>query len=162
MTREKPRFADLVHYLIDTDRMHRTLVEERIGTLNLHRSQHMMLRCIEMCSDPPTQRYLAHMLGISTATVAVTVKKLETEGYVSRIESTKDSRCNQLYLTEKGKAVLLKARDIFDAVDSGMFSDLSPQELQQFTETLRKIQNNLVLMGAVRPGACFTPPEESN
>ena len=92
MSEPKPRFAELVHYFIDTDRMHRTLVEERIGTLNLHRSQHMMLRCIERCDEPPTQRYLAQMLGISTATVAVTVKKLEAEGYISRIESEADSR----------------------------------------------------------------------
>ncbi len=162
MTEPKPRLAELVHYFIDADRMHRTLVEERIGTLNLHRSQHMMLRCIERCDEPPTQRYLAQMLGISTATVAVTAKKLEAEGYISRIESESDSRCNQLYLTEKGKDILLRARDIFDTVDNGMFADLSDEELLQFAATLKKIQNNLVKMGAQCPGAaCFAEKDDS-
>ena len=158
MTETEMRFADLVHYFIDTDRMHRTLVEERIGALKLHRSQHMMLRCIECSAEAPTQKVLSQMLGISTATVAVTAKKLESEGYITRTESETDSRCNRLTLTDKGKEILLAARDVFHSIDRGMFENIPDTELRCFSETLRKIQNNLVSMGAVRP--CGMSKEE--
>lgn len=160
MTEVETKLARLVHYFIDTDRMHRTLVEERIGELNLHRSQHVMLRCIESCKEPPTQKKLAQLLGISAATVAVTVKKLESEGYITRTESETDSRCNRLYLTDKGSAIMQRAQKIFHSLDAGMFADIPEEELLRFVETLHKIQNNLVAMGAQRPGAAFPPHEE--
>lgn len=155
---EKNGIAELVHYFIDTDRMHRTLVEERIGALKLHRSQHMMLRCIEKCDEPPTQRTLANMLGISAATVAVTVKKLESEGYILRRESETDSRANCLSLTDKGREILLRARDVFLTVDNGMFEGMSREELTRFAESLRKIQDNLAAMGAQKPSRCAASP----
>lgn len=144
--------AELVRYFIDTDRMHRTLAEERVGAVKLHRSQHMMLRSIEHCEAPPTQRQLAEMLGISAATVAVTVKKLEAEGYIRRQMSQEDSRCNRLSLTEKGKTVLLQVRDLFTSLDIGMFEGIPDEELVQFAGCLKKIRNNLAAMGAQIPG----------
>lgn len=148
---EQRGITELVRYFIDTDRMHRTLVEERIGALKLHRSQHVMLQCIEAFETPPTQRALADRLGISAATVAVTVKKLESEGYIVRREADNDSRANCLSLTEKGHDILIRARDAFMTVDVGMFAGMSREELTRFAESLRKIQDNLAAMGAQKP-----------
>ena len=56
----------------------------------------------------------------------------------------------------------MRVRDIFDTVDGGMFAGLSDEELLQFVATLKKIQNNLVKMGAQRPGtACFAGKDDS-
>ncbi len=148
MSEKKPSPHELVRFFIHTDRLHRSLVEMRMSDLNLHRSQHIMLACISSFSEPPTQRQIAEKLDISAATVAVTIKKLEAAGYLEKTQSDGDSRCNRIVLSEKGKEILIKAKDILSEIDSLMFVGISDKELTEFSECLEKIQKNLKSSGA--------------
>ena len=139
---------ELVRLFIHTDKLHRSLIEQRMADLNLHRSQHIMLYCIKSFDSPPTQKDLAKKLDISAATVAVTIKKLEQAGFVTKATSDGDNRCNKVSLTEKGHEILLSAKNIFDEVDGNMFSGLSPEQLSVFVEILEKVQSNLRSEGA--------------
>lgn len=151
MDNEKLSPHELVKFFIHTDRLHRSLVEMRMVDLNLHRSQHMMLSCIAGFDSPPTQRRISEKLDISEATVAVTIKKLEAAGYIEKDRFTDDSRCNRIAISDKGRQILEKAKNIFCDIDSLMFSGLSESELEQFAKCLEKIQNNLKTGGAKLP-----------
>lgn len=142
---------ELVRFFIHTDKLHRSLVEIKMVDLNLHRSQHIMLSCIAGFDFPPTQRQISEKLDISAATVAVTIKKLETAGYIEKDSSQNDRRCNRIIISDKGKKILEKAKNIFLDIDTLMFSGLSENELCQFAECLEKIQNNLKTGGAKLP-----------
>lgn len=58
-----------------------------------------------------TQKALSELLLIDKTTTAKAINKLEAEGYVKRVPSPEDQRCNQLYLTEDGKAVVPEVRE---------------------------------------------------
>lgn len=140
-----------MHCFIGTDKLHRSLVESRMSDLKLHRSQHHMLVCIAGFETPPTQKMIAERLNISAATVTVTIKKLEAAGYVTKICDQNDNRCNSVSITQKGRDILARGKEIIDSIDSSMFKDFSDQELASFADCLIKIQNNLTACGAKMP-----------
>lgn len=145
---------ELVRLFIHTDKLHRSLIEQRMADLNLHRSQHIMLICISGFDSPPTQKDIAKKLDISAATVAVTIKKLEAAGFVTKETNDSDNRCNKVNITEAGRNILSQAKNIFDSVDENMFLGFSEEELSIFVECLEKIQHNLRSDGAVMPLCC--------
>jgi DNA-binding MarR family transcriptional regulator len=119
-----------------------------MSKLNIHRSQHMMLRCIASFDEPPTQKEISKKLDITPATAAVTLKKLEEAGFVTKVTSDGDNRCNKVSITEKGKDILAKGKDIIKEIDEATIDGLSEKELIFFSECLLKIQNNLKNHGA--------------
>ena len=49
---------------------------------------------------------LSKFLGLSKASLSLTIKKMVEEGYVSRIENRKDRRSIDIVLTKKGEEIL--------------------------------------------------------
>lgn len=123
-------------------RRHRVVMERRLNSTGVYRSQHRILMFI---SDNPniSQKELARMTEVSTATIAVSLKKLEKGGYIKRVVDEKDNRYNQLCITEKGKAVIEESHQIFREVDKAMFEGLSEEEYQTLEKLLDHVYGNL-------------------
>ena len=125
------------------DRMHRRLFEKNVvQRLGIHRSQHMMLMSIS-CFGSCSQKDIAARLDISPAAAAVTLKKLETGGFVRRDTDTGDSRKNLILLTEKGQEIVNETRRLADQLNRAMFSGIDEQRMQVLTNCLLKMQSNL-------------------
>ncbi len=133
----------VLHKFISTDRQHHTLLENQVSKGTLHRSQHRMLLYIYKCKEAPTQKQIAEFFEISSAAVAVMLKKLEASGYIGRVAEKNDMRYNRVTVTEKGEKTLLDTKALVDEVDSYMFKNFSDNELEIFYNCLEKIQNNL-------------------
>ncbi|MBQ8907625.1 MAG: MarR family transcriptional regulator [Clostridia bacterium] len=129
------------HLLHQIGRMHHTLCENTVAGLGIHRSQHRLLMHLHR-RDGATQKELAEELEVSPAAVAVSLKKLEGEGFV-RKASSQDGRVNQVYITEKGKQIAESSRSFFEAIDAEMFSSLSEEEFDALYSILEKIEANL-------------------
>ena len=71
----------LVEKYIQTNRRHRKILEQELNFTGVYRSQHQLLMFI---ADNPnvSQKELARLYGVSTATIAVSLKKLEQGGYI--------------------------------------------------------------------------------
>ncbi len=126
-----------------TDRFHRTAVESAVKALGIHRSQHMMLMHLACCPEPQTQVELAKAFEISAAAVTVTLQKLEKAGLVSRSSSGGDERLKVISLTENGKAMVEKTRELFRSIDEAMFADITEEELTMFASCMTRMQDNL-------------------
>ena len=142
---------ELIRLFIHTDKLHRNLVEQKMSDLNIHRSQHMMLRCISAFTEPPTQKEICEKLSISAATAAVTLKKLEASGFITKVTSKGDARCNKVSITKKGTDILIKSKEIITKIDDASIKGLTENELEIFSRCLIKMQNNLKESGAVFP-----------
>lgn len=126
-----------------TDCLHRRIFEKKVVTsLGIHRSQHMLLMCLAD-NDGISQKAIAHQMKISPAAVAVTIKKLESGGFIERQNSADDGRQNIIALTEKGSAVIEKTRLIFTDIDKHMISGISKHELRLFASCLERMYKNL-------------------
>lgn len=134
-----------IHAFISTDIMHRRVIEQWATDAGMHRSQHRMLMYLTKCGNTPTQKDIAKNFDISPAAVAVTLKKLESDGYIERGKCAErsDSRYNEIKITELGRVAAMQSRKYFQHVDSEAFKDFSDDELAAFVSLLERMQNNL-------------------
>lgn len=102
-----------------------------------------------------SQRDVARTMRISPATVAVSLKTLERDGYVERSADERDARRNRIALTDKGKRAVKLCGESFRAVDERMLSGFSREERGQLTGFFNRMIENL---GGIEPPP-FCPPE---
>jgi DNA-binding MarR family transcriptional regulator len=125
-----------------TMKLHRCILEMRLKKTGVYRSQHQILMILSDHTNV-SQKELAERLYVSTATIAVTVKKLEKGGYITRLMNQNDNRMNKLCLTEKGRHMVELSREYFMNVEEWMFHDFSKEELAAMEQFMNRIYNNL-------------------
>ena len=96
-------YMSAMRRIIHVAKTHHSIIESKTKDVGMHRSTHMMLRCLSECETPPTQKEIAEKLGISAAAVAVTLDKLEGEGYVEKLPLDDDRRANRVKIPERGR-----------------------------------------------------------
>lgn len=69
------------------------------------------------------------------------LKRLETEGLLSRIRSSRDERVVELHLTERGRALYERARQIPACIVAA--SEQTPDALAALKEELIRLRNSL-------------------
>lgn len=123
-------------------RSYHAVLEQTLNSTGVYRSQHRILMCI---ADHPniSQKALAEMNSVSTATIAVSIKKLEKGGYISREMDAEDNRYNQICLTEKGQEVVEKSRQLFMEAEKALFQDFGEKEFSELEALLDRMYDNL-------------------
>lgn len=104
--------------------------------------QHKMIMCI---SDNKfySQKDIASHMGISTATVAVSLKKLEKGGYIEKVVDENDNRLNKIILTEKAKAIVDYSKKAFEDINDAMLSGFTEEEKENLNKYLERMETNL-------------------
>lgn len=141
---KKDEYTAVQRKVMYINRLHRTMMDKAIRVTGMHRSQHMLLVHLSRTESAPTQREIADAFQISSAAVAVMLKKMEQNGYISRISRNGDMRCNKITITEKGYEVLKTTKEMAETLDAAMYKDFSDEELSAFSLCLDKIQANLL------------------
>ena len=89
------------------------------------------------------QKELSDAMHVSPATVAVSLKSLEREGYVEKLADETDQRRKAVRLTPKGEAAIQRCVQVFGAVDQSMFEGFRPEETRQACGYLMRMLHNL-------------------
>ncbi len=131
------------HKFMCINRMHRAAVENRMRATGIHRSQHMILMYLYRCENKISQKDIAKHFEISAAAVAVSLKKLESGGYIKRSCSENDNRFNEIEITEKGKEIVDLSHCIFEEIDAETFEGISDSEKLVLVGLLDKVLGNL-------------------
>ena len=134
---------EIQHRFMHIGRLHRRAVENKIGKAGVHKSQHMILMYLHRKSGKVSQKDIANHFEISPAAVAVSLKKLETGGYIERNSAESDNRYNEITITEKGKEVVEYSRKVFEEVDEKSFEGISAEEREVLITLLDKITFNI-------------------
>ena len=134
-----------IQAFIKADITHRRAIEQWATDAGMHRSQHRMLMYLTRCEGTPSQKDLAKHFDISPAAVTVTLKKLESDGYIERgkCRECSDSRINEIKITERGREAAMQSRKYFQHVDGEAFKGFSSEELDALTSLLERMQENL-------------------
>ncbi len=140
---KRERLRDVCRLFIHTDRLHRKKVEHFSEEIGVHRSQHFVLMRIADMGGVASQKELAMRLEISPAALAVTLRKLESGGYLEKQPTKEDGRLNEVTLTERGWQVRELSRETFSAIDAQMFEGFSDGELDVLVGFLERMQKNL-------------------
>lgn len=97
----------------------------------------------ERQGSPCSQRDLARRMRLAPATVAVSLKSLERQGYVERSIDDRDARRNRVRLTDKGRRSVEICGQVFRSVDERMLSGFDSGEREQLTSFFRRMMKNL-------------------
>ena len=136
------KLSRAIEMMIKTDHMHKALIDTRVKTLGIHRTQHRILMHLARHDKLPSQKELAEHLDVTPAAVTGALKKIEADGYVERTLGH-DNRYNELRITEKGRELVKKTRRLFCEVDSSMFEGFTDDELDTYISCLEKLQGNI-------------------
>ena len=136
---------EIIHKFIQTNRLHRTVIERFGNMIDLQCSAHRMLMYIACSESITSQKELADRLKITPAAVATTLKKLENDGFVerSKAQSGNDCRANEIKVTERGRKAAEETEKYFRFVDSSTLKDFSDEEIATLLRLLEKMQSNL-------------------
>lgn len=137
-----PENREIIGTLMCAMRLHHKVVEKNISALGIHHGQHHLLMRLAR-QDWKSQKELADSLEISTATVAVSLKKLENGSYIKRAAIPDDNRYNQLEITKKGRDVVKESCKIFEQLDEAMFWNFTEEEKESLYQLVRKLNQNL-------------------
>jgi DNA-binding MarR family transcriptional regulator len=106
----------------------------------------MLLMLVSHSPQNISQKDLSEMLQITPAAVAMTLKKLEANGYISRQVDVDDNRVNRIRLLPKGEETVKFSEESFVSVDDAMFNGITSDELSLFIRTMEKINSNLTAL----------------
>ncbi len=90
-----------------------------------------------------TQAGIAAALGVSPASVAVSVKRMHKSGLIEKIGDENDLRCNKITITDFGRSELEKVHASFDKIDKAAYDGFSETELKEFEAYVERINKNL-------------------
>ncbi|HKM17831.1 MAG TPA: MarR family transcriptional regulator [Limnochordia bacterium] len=135
----------LIFHLIGFAIRHRRIMQSCLGETGVYQSQHRLLMEIS-CRPEVSQCELARFVGVSAPSVAVSLKKLEKGGYISREVDQEDNRFNKITITAKGNAVVEQSKQIFETTDAKVFQGFTEEEKQSLFALLQKLEANLARM----------------
>lgn len=125
--------SDMQHQILNlfrqVDQSFKRVADKRVTDTGLYRSQHRMLMILGKHPDC-SQTELAEMLDISPAAVAVTLKKLEKAGYISKQCNVEDNRINHVVMTEKGKKAIDISLVYFKEIENALLMGFSKEEME--------------------------------
>lgn len=134
---------EITFKMIRTNIIHRRIMESSLEKVGVFQGQHRILMELSE-NEYHSQKEIAAAMKVSTATIAIALKKLEKNGYINKITDEEDNRLNIIVITEKGRNVIEMSRQLFNDIDSTMFAGFSNEEKKNFINMLDRIEDNLL------------------
>jgi MarR family transcriptional regulator for hemolysin len=133
-------FGFILH---DVARLLRTTYDRRVRDLGLTRSQWWVLTHL-FRKDGTTQSELAEILELEKPSLGRLLDRLESKGWVRRMEDPKDRRAKRVFLTESAQAPMQVMREVAAGVREDALSGLSTADQDRFVDALLTIKSNLM------------------
>lgn len=116
-----------------------------MGMKNVDSLYYGQLHLLEYIISHPecSQKDIADRFALSKATVTKSVKRMIKNGIITRVVNPEDERKFMLKATEKGNELSDSCINIFKNVDELTFKDFSEEEVEQFSNYLDRIMENL-------------------
>lgn len=131
-----------IELMMRTRHSHKTLFESRLKATELYGTQHRILMHLACKCKLQSQKELADHLQITPAAITGAIKKLESDGYIAR-SLGHDNRFNEIEITEKGRIIVEKSKEIFKTTERLAFDGFSDEELDMYIKCLEKLETNI-------------------
>lgn len=136
------------------NKMHKRCLKKEMDSRGLSKVGQPMILFMLRNHDVATevdQKGFSEALGVSPATIAVSIKRMEKAGLVCKSADANDQRRNHLAITDKGLHLVDDCIQAFQHVDAGTFRGFTEEERRQLEGAYRHMMENLVAMGAQVP-----------
>lgn len=96
-----------------------------------------------LMKDHITQKELSDVCGFEPATLSRALDRLEAMGYITRNDNPGCRRSFLIALTEEGKAIAGRVRQVFVEVEEEMMQGLSEEEMETLFGLLGRVYQNI-------------------
>jgi MarR family transcriptional regulator, multiple antibiotic resistance protein MarR len=117
-------------------------VDVEMGKLGFTSAQWPILRLVA-AGATPTAADLCRQLNYDTGSMTRMLTRLERKGVIARKPSADDRRVVRLHITQAGRKLYPKLREVIIRVLNHLTSGLSPDEIREVSGQLRTMRENL-------------------
>ena len=141
----KDKLRNLIGTLNKAFITHRKIFLKKSQSFGLYVGQPQVLAFVR---EHPgcTQTEIADDLGVSSASIAFSTKRLQKAGYLMKQVNHLNMRCNKLYVTREGEKVLDNFNDVHDEMNMAMFDGFTAEELEQLASFSERAIKNMEKM----------------
>ena len=128
-------------YIYQLYRKGSAFINKEVSKYSIGSGQFMFL--LELyTNDGKNQEEIAETLKIDKGTTARALKKLEEQGFVTRIKDENDKRSNKIYLNDKAKDIRDSALDVLNDWNKEITKSLTEEE-EMLKNLLEKVCKNI-------------------
>jgi MarR family transcriptional regulator for hemolysin len=128
--------------IIETSRLLRTLVDQRLRPYGMTRVQFATLSKLEW-QDGLAQYELADMLEVQPIVIVKLLDQLSADGLIERRQDPADRRCNRLFITDAGRARLGTLAGFKAELGAEVFAGIANSDLTHLLATLDQLHQNI-------------------
>ena len=133
---------DVLRHVNRISLLHRLRVQNLLADTGVWGSQIPILLHVER-NPGCTQTDIAEHLGVSSPSIATSIKRLQKAGMLEKRADEADMRRNHIELTERGHSTVARGRACYDQVVSRMLQGFSDGELDTLACLLLRLEENL-------------------
>lgn len=134
---------ELMHKIVILTILHRYYISKNAQAVGLYVGQPPILEYL-VKHGGCAQKDIANSLHVSSASIAVSIKRMESGGLVTKTADHADMRCNKVNITEKGREVLESFEQVCSSLDKKVFDSLTEEELEQYYSLTERLIQNLL------------------
>jgi DNA-binding MarR family transcriptional regulator len=117
-------------------------MQRTLSKYGLYPGQPQLLFAVRSLNRP-TQNELATVLCISKASVGVSLRRLESAGFLKRVRDKEDSRCIRILLTKKGEEYARWCDIDFEMIFTTMLEGLTFEQRENTLQQIKRMEKNL-------------------
>ena len=129
-------------YISQLYRKGSVVINKEVSEYGIGSGQFMFLLELYI-NDGKNQEEIAETLKIDKGTTARALKKLEEQGFVTRIKDENDKRSNKIYLNDKAKDVREGVLDVLNDWNKEITKSLTEEEEEMLKSLLEKVCKNI-------------------
>lgn len=133
---------DVLRHVNRISLLHRLRVQNLLADTGVWGSQIPILLHVER-NPGCTQTDIAEHLGVSSPSIATSIKRLQKAGMLEKRADEADMRRNHIELTERGHSTVARGRACYDQVVGRMLQGFSDVELDTLACLLLRLEENL-------------------
>ena len=131
-------------YISQLYRKGSTFINKGVSKYGIGSGQFMFLLELYI-KDGKNQEEISEILKIDKGTTARALKKLEQQGFVTRIKDVNDKRANKIYLNNKAKEVEDGVLDVLIDWNKQITKTLTKEEEDVLKNLLEKVCDNITI-----------------
>ncbi len=128
---------EIVEKLLHENRPHKAfenVAKAEMGVL-------AVIRYLHRTEEETNSKDISRSLGISSARMAILLKKLENRNWITKVNSPTDARAVVVCLSDKGKEELEKKKKQMEDAIGEMIDEVGVEELEKMFQNLNKIKD---------------------
>ena len=143
-TKKYSEHKHIAKYISQLYRKGSSYINKEISKYGIGSGQFMFL--LELYKkDGKNQEDIAEDLKMDKGTTARALKKLEEQGFLTRLKDEKDKRSNKIYLSDKAKNIREDIFNILDDWNKQITRSLAKEEVKMLEDLLEKVSKNINL-----------------